>query len=459
MNAVFFLCRLRQWCLSGRAVCCGPAVVRQTPISLVALVLVAGVGEAPTDGGTLFDPFRVASGFAAETQQQQQEQGDHHPQPQRGQQQERSGQESEPREVGELTIPLVSPLNAKAIERLRRLVETDEHARRWARRVREEANPLFDLAPDPLVEIHYEGLLNTDPRRLATVAKLRQMSHAAVLMRHWQASGDPRAAAALRRLIVAWTGAYRPTGNDVNENKLYPLLVAYASLRSEMTDEERNRADAWVERFGGLHATAVERSQLFTNRYTKHLRLLFVCGRILDRPKWEEQSLDGVRRFAARGLRADGTSEDLHRRDTLTYHCSGLTPLIELTMLAGPAGRELYEWTAAEGGSIRKSVEYVVPYAAGEKTREEWKNSTVGLDRRRAAAGLEHYQPGRLFRPIEALELMELAEFFDPKLLPLVQKLSGQTGERFPTWQTLVNRALGDRSNSGGAAGPPAANN
>ena len=41
---------------------------------------------------------------------------------------------------------------------------------------------------------------------------------------------------------------------------------------------------------------------------------------------------------------------------------------------------------------------------------------------------------------------MELAEFFEPDMLPLVQKLAGRPNERFPTWQTLVNHALGRRT-------------
>lgn len=413
--------------------------------TLAAIALLAVAGFPRADNGDGFVAFKGAAVLAAETERPQGERPQQAP----------AGAGGELREVGELTIPLVSPLRPEALERLRRCAQSDEQARRWAETVRAAAEPLLDLTPDPLAQIHYEGLVNTDPRRLASVAKLRQMAHAAVLVRHWQISADARAAAALKRLIVGWARAYEPTGNDVNENKLYPLLVAYASLRSEMTGEERECVDAWVERFGGLHAAAVERSQLFTNRYAKHLRLLFVCGRILDRPKWEEQALDGARRFAAAGLRADGTSEDLHRRDTLTYHCSALTPVIELAMLAGPAGRELYDWTAPPGGSIRKSVDYVVPYAAGEKTREEWKNSTVGLDRRRAAAGLEHYRPGRLFQPVETLELMELAEFFEPKLLPLVQKLAARPNDRFPTWQTLMNHVLGERP--AGDTSPPLA--
>ncbi len=78
----------------------------------------------------------------------------------------------------------------------------------------------------------------------------------------------------------------------------------------------------------------------------------------------------------------------------------------------------------------------------GEKTREEWVNTRVDLDRRRAAAGLEAYRPGRLYDPQNALTLMEEASFFDESLLPVVRHLSPSGAQRFPSWQTLVNAAF-----------------
>ncbi|NCB09764.1 MAG: alginate lyase, partial [Bacteroidia bacterium] len=39
--------------------------------------------------------------------------------------------------------------------------------------------------------------------------------------------------------------------------------------------------------------------------------------------------------------------------------------------------------------SIEKSVEYVIPFATGDKQRKEWTNSKVALDRERAAAGID----------------------------------------------------------------------
>lgn len=77
----------------------------------------------------------------------------------------------------------------------------------------------------------------------------------------------------------------------------------------------------------------------------------------------------------------------------------------------------------------------------GEKTREEWTNSKVDLDRRRAEAGLEHYRRGRLYDPKDALGVMQEASYFDPDLKRVVQHLIASDAKRFPTWQMLVNEA------------------
>jgi hypothetical protein len=279
--------------------------------------------------------------------------------------------------------------------------------------------------------------VNTDPRRIASVAQLRDMTGIAHLLRHWQISGDADAARSLRQYILDWTSTYRITGNDVNENKFYPMLVAYLALREAFDPADRQQVDRFVEQLGASHHRAVQNADRFTNRYGKHVRLLAISGLILDRPAWIAAARDGIRRFVTQSLYADGTSEDLKRRDTLTYHGSSLKPLLELAIVLG--ARELYTWESAEGGSLKKSVDYVVPYAMGQKTREEWTNSEVDLDRRRAEAGLEKYRPGRLFDPADALELMELASYFDADLVAVVRHLSGADEQRFPTWRMLMN--------------------
>jgi len=189
--------------------------------------------------------------------------------------------------VGEFDIPAVSPLNPEQLCLLRQLISSDPEAACLASRIQQDTGQDLGRPATPLKVINYEGLVNTDPRRIATVEKLRQMGDMAGLVRCWQASADPAAAATLKEWIIGWATVYQPTGNDVNENKLYPLLVGYYSLRtSDFPAEVRATMDGWVANLGQRHAEAVEKSTDWTNRYTKHLRLVAICGLILERGDW-----------------------------------------------------------------------------------------------------------------------------------------------------------------------------
>ncbi len=349
---------------------------------------------------------------------------------------------------GEFSIRATLPLDSAQRERLRELIATDTEAAALFAQLQREAEPLQSLQPHPLRVIRYEGLLNTHPERIATVARLREMSDVATLVLHWQATADPASADTLRRFILAWAATYAPTGNDVNENKFYPLFVAYEALRDTFAPAERERVDTWLLRMGEFHAAAVRDSRSFSNRHTKHVRLLSLFGRILQRPEWIDSAATGIRLFVTGSLRPDGTSYDLEQRDSLTYHNSALRPVIELAVLAGPPGPSLYAWESPTGGSLKKSVAYVVPFASGKKTREEWRNTKVELDRRRAVEGIEAYRPGRLYEPQNALRLIEEASYFDPTLLPLVLKLHQSTARRFASWTMVVNAAASPPNSS-----------
>ena len=199
--------------------------------------------------------------------------------------------------------------------------------------------------------------------------------------------------------------------------------------------------DEWLRRMAEMHAQNVAQPRMLSNRFTKSLRMLAIFGRILHHEPWREASERGFKRFVSESLRADGTSFDLEHRDSLTYHNSALRPLIELAILAGTDGPALYTWTADTGGSLKRSVDFVRPYASGDRERQEWVNSRVKLDQKRAEAGIEKYRKGRLFDPSDALPLLEQASYFDPTLVPLVLKLHDNDAKRFASWTMVMNEA------------------
>ncbi len=345
-------------------------------------------------------------------------------------------------EPGEFSFPDVIPIPTAAVARLRDLAATHPEAKAIVAELAAEVRSHLGEEARPLRVIYYEGLVNTHPKRIETVEDLQQMGHAANLLRYWQATGDQQAAATLEDWIEAWFTTYEPTGNDVNENKFFPLLVGYYYLRDGFEPSRREALDAFVRRLGEPHARAVGKATNFTNRYTKHVRLAAICGMVEKKQAWIDLAFKGVRKFVEGALYGDGETIDLRRRDSLTYHSSALRPPIQLAMIVGEKGPELYRWENGRGGSLQKSVDYLVPYALGEKVHKEWVDSKSELDRRRAEAGLEKYEKGRIYDPQNARRLMELAAYFDPELMDVVRHLVAGDAERFPTWQALLNAAV-----------------
>lgn len=346
-------------------------------------------------------------------------------------------------EPGEVVIRDVVAMTVLERGRLMRLIGRSAEAKVLLEAKRREVAAFATSEPRPLAMIAYEGRLNTDPERIAAVRHLQDMDNTAALFELWQATGDADLAQRCRLFIQRWASVYVPNGNDVNENKLMPLLVAYEALRPGFDVEARSQIDAWVRRLATLHLPKVRDHRGATgNRYAKRLRLVMTAGLILDQPEWIAEAIAGFRALVERALFADGTSHDLRERDTLTYHTTTLRPLLDLALLTRRRGEDLYAWQAPGGGSLKKSVDYVRPYATGEKTRKEWVNSTVEIDRQRAAAGIAHYQPGSLYDPQQSISLLEQAELFDAPLGPIVAKLYGRPDVRFPSWRIVVNAAL-----------------
>lgn len=283
------------------------------------------------------------------------------------------------------------------------------------------------VEPTPLAEMVYEGRLDTDPARVRTVEA-------------WAVTGNGRYASQARRVALAWVRTYRPTGNPINENKLEPVLVAYGLWRQEVEAAERARTDQWLRELAEKQwVTARARPATTRNNWQpKRLKLVARAGWILDDAAMRARAATEAKRYIEEGLRADGSSEDFHQRDSLGYHVGGLKPLLQLAAILASDGVDLYRFEVASGASVRRSVAFVVPYATGEKTHGEFLRSQIQLDRQRAEAGLDEYRPGRRFDPRQALPLFELASAFEPDYRRVVGQLVGRPDARYPTWPAVL---------------------
>jgi hypothetical protein len=355
--------------------------------------------------------------------------------------------------VGCLTLTLASAASARSLhssglhlneaqqQALRHLVEVDAEAAQHFEPIRHEADQALSLEPRPLEVLHYGGLLDNNPLRVDTQKSLDTINSLTPLMWAWIVTQDERYAKHAMAHVLAWTRLYNPTGHPINEHKFEPLWQAYGLFAERFEPEDREVVKRWFDDMTQKQIASVETwpFSIENNWHPKRLKIVAAAGLILDSRKYLDYVEKELVQYLDRSLYGDGTTFDFHERDSLGYHSGGLRPTLHLLTTLGRD--DLYARENEAGGSVRRSVHFLVPFVLGEKEHQEFLNTTVELDARRAEAGIARFQPGRLYEPRRALSLFEEASLYDPEIGGLIPGILGVQADRFATWHMVVNEA------------------
>jgi len=329
-------------------------------------------------------------------------------------------------------------LDKAEVQRLKAFINTDKDAEDLADSVLNEGNKALEAEPNPVDTIYYEGLLDTNPKRVVTTKSLDDMDLLTNLIYSGYIESNDMIGSKVKDFVMAWSGAYKPTGNPINENKFVALFWAYYLYRDSFSLKQQKAVERWMR---SIAIVEMDRAHTPNNNWqAKRLKIIGMIGCIIDDSDMQDFAVSGFKEYINTSYFADGTSRDLKDRDALSYHLSGLKPCISafINLSRFNEAFDLYSWIAPSGSSVKKSIEYAVPYAKGEKTHREWINSKVKLDHERAAAGIEKYQPEILFDPESAVEAMEWAGFYNSELLEIINK-----GDKFLShWVGLLNSEM-----------------
>ncbi|WPP48106.1 alginate lyase family protein [Catalinimonas niigatensis] len=342
--------------------------------------------------------------------------------------------------VAEVSIRQTLLLTAEEQQYLMKLIQQNKEVQNLWYSVKEAAQHILDDQPNPLQIIHYEGLLDTNPKRIATEKSLRDMDKLAVLLNAYYGTQNKAYAAKAKKYILAWVNTYQATGNPINENKFEPLIHSYQVMRSYFSPSEKELVNQWLVKIA--EAEMANPNIPENNWKAKQIKLIGTIGLVLQKESYVQYAAENFKAYVDKSLYGDGGSRDLEQRDALSYHTSGLDPLltyaITVDQLGDGVATDFFRYENPDGGSIKRSVDFVIPYASGEKEYKEWVNTKVELDKRRAEAGLEKYQPGKLFDPKESRDTFELAYFFDPSYKPIIQGLSENSFEDYNSWFSVL---------------------
>ena len=322
--------------------------------------------------------------------------------------------------------------------KLATLVESDREANNIFQDIKVEADLALHIAPSPIDTIYYEGLIDADPRRVHSKECLKDAPRSENLAWTFLVTREDKYADKAREIILAWSRKHIPLGNPISEKELIPMITAYGLLISHFSDDERMEIDKWLRQIASLEMRVEKQN----NWEAKRLWLVGFIGFILEEQQYLDYVQDGYKKYVDNAFYGDGRTNDFIQRDALHYHASGLWPLIDLAIAADRNGIDLESYHNPEGGTLRKCIEFMIPYSNGEKQHAEFVNSKVEFDKIRADVGETEYASGVIFDGLRAAKTYEYYSYFDDSYLPLAFRIKASDTERFSTWKTIINCIL-----------------
>lgn len=278
----------------------------------------------------------------------------------------------------------------------------------------------------PARELHVAGTLNSDPAHRAASqvkASFPSLLNLALAARFGPDDLRQPALAKLSSILLAWSAAYRPTGNPIDERFFLLLFLALDLVLPLLPATARFALRTWLRDF----VTAGDRfyarrpgNDLARRNNWMAARLLVraLAGTIAGDEEAGRETRHLLSSFGQINFerdeagRLDGRTFDFRQRDALTYHVADLDFLLTiLIFVPNVVDAELRD-------HIRRGLHFLKPYYLGEKEHIEFLHTSVAFDLKRR----DHDPSNTSFQncpwqPTQARPLVRLAGLPFPEIL------------------------------------------
>ncbi|UKT63300.1 alginate lyase family protein [Pedobacter mucosus] len=319
-------------------------------------------------------------------------------------------------------------LNPSEIKQLKPLIQNDEETKKLYLSFDKSAVIALTEQPNPIDTIRTEGLLKGNPKKERTSKALQDMYKMYALALQYRLTNDKKYLDKSVDFLKAWSRVNIPNGDPIDDTNLDKAVETYDLIKDKLKPNDKKLIEDWLANTATAEINSIRMKpgrSTATNNWNAHrLKEIGEIGYALNNKTFIDWAIDNLKKHIEVNLNADGTSLDFKQRDAMHYHIYDLEPMLRLAILIDRAGGgNFYNYESNTGSSIKKSVEWLIPYVKGEKQHEEYVNTTVKFDRDRAKNNEPGFAPGSMFKPVLAVPVLRLSKYFDPtheKLLSTV---------------------------------------
>ena len=335
-------------------------------------------------------------------------------------------------------------LNKSEINKLKATIKTEKETADLYNSLLSIAKKALSQKPNPRDTIVSEGHLNTHPDKIASQLSMKDYQKIYALSLAYQIEGKVDFLSKAVEYLMAWATMNHPTGNPINDTKFDEVMMGYDMIRSEIKESDRETIDNWLITIAEKELKKGKKGKItsMNNWHSHRLKVVGQIGFILNDNKYIDYAIKGIEIQVATNLNPDGTSFDFLERDAMHYHLYDLEPLTTLAIIIYRAkGTNEFTFVSQTGSSIKKSVDWLLPFMTGDKTHAEYVNSKVEFDRKRAQNNEKAFEIGHLFQPSQGIYELALASFFDKSYESVIDKV--KKGEKDSwEWQLVLNKMM-----------------
>jgi hypothetical protein len=275
----------------------------------------------------------------------------------------------------------------------------------------------------------------------------------------YRLTGDRKYLGAATRFIKAWASTYQTRLDPIDDQDFYYFFVANDLLNADLPADVKALTKSFSQQFAQAYLGEVEKAPApgspeadpnnavykgpdkpdptRTNNFQSHrLKLCVLAGFSAGDDALVKRARVAYERQIAINIYPDGSVLDFHMRDALHYVVYDLEPLLLVAMASHAHGQDWFSYKSPWGSSIEAALNWLIPYAEGERNHEEFAHTTVPFDQTRTKAGVKGFS-GR-WDPEGSVTTFAYASVLSAKYRKVVEELEARTSARPPQFVQLV---------------------
>lgn len=295
--------------------------------------------------------------------------------------------------------------------------------------------------PGAIPRLHTEGTLPGKSIREISLKAKEDQPIVLNLAMAWRLTGDRAYLDQAGRYLEAWADIYQMSFNPIDETGFDTLIMAYDLIEADLPAATRAKLDGFWRRMAVGYLDAMDAKAFNPNNWQSHrVKLAALAAYQTGDVALIDRARAAFRAQISANIQADGSVSDFHERDAIHYVTYDLDPLMMAAIAAQAHGEDWFSWRAATGASLPGALDWLSPYAKGEKVHIEFARSKVQFDADRAAAGQKEYAP-HPWDPANAVGTYALASVMDPRYRALRDDLIARAGRQPAAWLQLYGQS------------------